>query len=180
MISFARRWLLCRESGVAVDVVCYGETMAMVAPVNSTPLLTSSMFQIKPGGAESNVAMYLASLGHAVAWVGRLGDDPLGHLVLRDVAAAGVNVSSVEFDQRFPTGVYFKDPGPEGSRVFYYRQNSAASQGGASVIESIESHDPTIVHLTGITPALSSQCDQIIECIVKQRHAGFATREFRH
>ena len=157
---------------MSIEVVSFGETMAMVAPIQASSLLDAQTFQINPGGAESNVAMYLSSLGHSTAWVSRLGDDPLGHLILRYVAAAGVDTSSVEMDQSHRTGVFFKDPTPEGTRVFYYRENSAASQSGLSILEKIHSHRPSIIHLTGITPALSPQCDGLIERLMENRLEG--------
>ena len=144
------------------EVVCVGETMAMVAPVHAEPLELAREVAIHTGGAESNVAMYLAGLGHQVAWVSRLGDDPLGHRVLADVAAAGVGTSLVEFDRAAPTGVYFKDPGPKGTRVFYYRRGSAASLMTAATLRSVLASPPRVVHASGITPALSPTCDEMM------------------
>ena len=144
------------------EVVCIGETMAMVAPVHPEPLELAREVAIHTGGAESNVAMYLAGLGHQVTWVSRLGDDPLGHRVLADVAAAGVGTSLVELDKAAPTGVYFKDPRPEGTRVFYYRRGSAASLMAADILRPALASPPRVVHVSGITPALSPTCDEMM------------------
>lgn len=141
-----------------LDAVCVGETMAMVAPQRAEPLEMATTMLICPGGAESNVAMYLADLGHRVAWLSRLGDDPLGRRVLKDIAATGVDTSLVEFDPTAPTGVYFKDPGPDQTRVFYYRKGSAASLMDAQIVATALCERPRVVHLTGITPALSADC----------------------
>jgi len=51
------------------------------------------------GGAESNVASALVALGHSAAWLGGVGDDPLGRRVLEDLTARGVDVSAVETDR---------------------------------------------------------------------------------
>lgn len=156
------------KGGGRCEAVCVGETMAMVTPVDPAPLETAELFTICAGGAESNVAMYLASLGHRVAWVGRLGDDPLGRRVLKDVSDAGVDTSLVELDATAPTGAYFKDPGPERTRVFYYRRESAASHMSLSQLAPILREPPPLVHLTGITPALSPACDEAMsELMVK-------------
>jgi 2-dehydro-3-deoxygluconokinase len=149
------------------EVVCLGETMAMVAPVRAEPLETAAEFALHSGGAESNVAMYLAGLGHRVRWVSRLGADPLGARVLRDVAAAGVDTSLVELDAGAPTGVYFKDPGPSGTRVFYYRRSSAASFMSEETLQPVLTSPPRVLHVSGITPALSSSCDYMMDCIFK-------------
>lgn len=147
------------------EVVCVGETMAMVTPVQAEPLEVASEFALHSGGAESNVAMYLAGLGHRVSWVSRLGDDPLGRRVLRNVSGAGVATTNVELDAAAPTGVYFKDPGPLGTRVFYYRRGSAASFMGPKTVEFLAASPPRVVHTSGITPALSFSCDNMTSAL---------------
>jgi len=148
------------------DAVCVGETMAMVTPEKPEPLEFARNVVICPGGAESNVAMYLAGLGHRVGWVSRLGADALGRRVLRDVSATGVDTSLVEIDEDAPTGVFFKDPGPGGTRVFYYRRGSAASLMNAALLGPALEGRPKLVHITGITPALSPECSEMIDALV--------------
>jgi 2-dehydro-3-deoxygluconokinase len=150
------------RNDVQLEVVCVGETMAMVTPEQPEPLEFAQTVVIHPAGAESNVAMYLASLGHRAGWVSRLGDDPLGRRVLRDVSAVGVDTSLVEIDENAPTGVFFKDPGLGRTRVFYYRRGSAASLMRAELLDPVLRMPPQLVHLTGITPALSQQCDDMM------------------
>jgi len=147
----------------SAEVVCIGETMAMVAPVKPEPLEEALQFALHTGGAESNVAMYLAGLGHSVSWVSRLGDDPLGRRVLGDISGAGVGTSLVELDALAPTGVYFKDPRPGGTRVFYYRRGSAASWMSPKTLEPLSTLAPRLVHVSGITPALSSTCAEMMD-----------------
>nr|WP_262927888.1 PfkB family carbohydrate kinase [Microbacterium sp. NIBRBAC000506063] len=60
------------------EVLCIGETMAMVTPVTGEPLRTAEEFHIASGGAECNVARHLARLGHRTAWASALGADALG------------------------------------------------------------------------------------------------------
>jgi len=151
--------------------VCVGETMAMVTPAEPEPLEAARAFAVHAGGAESTVAMYLAELGHRVAWVSRLGDDPLGRRVVREVAAAGVDTSLVDLDLAAPTGVYFKDPAPGGTNVYYYRRGSAASQMSPGTVERVLRHRPRLVHLTGITPALSVPCDAMISTLLDKAGA---------
>lgn len=151
----------------AADVLCLGETMALVAPAVPEPLESAGECTITAGGAESNVAIQLAALGHSVRWASRVGDDPLGHRVIGTIASAGVDTSLVELSTTAPTGVYFKDPGRCGSRVYYYRSGSAASTMddgflGAEVLESV-----AMVHLSGITPALSASCDRLVRSLLR-------------
>jgi 2-dehydro-3-deoxygluconokinase len=165
-----------REAGnppaVTPEAVCIGESMAMIAPERPEPLRTAEAFTIRAAGAESNVAMYLSALGHVVAWAGRVGDDPLGDRLLDDFARAGVDLSLVERDREAPTGVFFKDPGPDGTRVYYYRSGSAATRMTADVVTRVAVLRPKIVHVSGIVPALSARCSQITRAVVADRRLG--------
>jgi 2-dehydro-3-deoxygluconokinase len=143
-------------------VVCVGETMAALAPDPPGRLEDAEGLRLSVAGAESNVAMYLAGHGIDVAWVSALGDDPLGRRVRAAVAAAGVDVSAVRCDPGRPTGVLVKDPGPDGTRVHYYRRGSAASALGPRLLEQEPVRSAGLLHLTGVTPALSPSCRELV------------------
>src|SRR5699024_12873856 len=102
----------------------------------------------------------LAHLWRTPAWVSALGDDPLGRRILADIADRGVDTSRVQFHPHAPTGVYFKDPG---AGVHYYRAGSAASLMGPALLRGAGIESAHLVHLTGITPALSASCTHLAE-----------------
>jgi len=143
----------------AYDVVCVGESMALAAPDPPGPLRHARTLRLEVAGAESNVATYLAMLGARVAWVSRVGADPLGELLVDRIAAAGVDTRLVEVDLAAPTGVFFKDPGPDGTRVHYYRRGSAAARMGREVWAKVPAR---LAHLSGVTPALSDSCADLV------------------
>ncbi|MDN5727332.1 MAG: PfkB family carbohydrate kinase, partial [Propionibacteriales bacterium] len=150
----------------APEVICLGETMIMVTPEPAGPLAEAETCLLLPGGAESNVAMNLAALGHRVMWCSRLGADPLGDRILSRVAGHGVDTSAVVRDPVHPTGVYFKDPAPAGTTVHYYRAGSAASVMDETHLTSVDLTTTRIVHITGITPALSAGCAAMINSLI--------------
>lgn len=143
-------------------VVCVGETMAALAPTPSGPLVDADRLSLSVAGAESNVAMYLADHGIPVTWLSALGDDPLGARVRAAVAAAGVDVTHVSTDPARPTGLMLKNPSPAGTRVHYYRKGSAASALGPDLLDHEALRTAALVHFTGITPALSSSCRDLV------------------
>lgn len=143
-------------------VVCIGETMAALAPDPSSSLEYAEDLRVSVAGAESNVAMYLADLGVPVAWLSAVGDDPLGRRVLAEVEAAGVDVSGVRADPGRPTGLLVKEPTGSGTRVHYYRGNSAASAMGPDVLADDRLKSAAVLHLTGVTPALSPSCRNLV------------------
>ena len=74
------------------SVVTLGETMVRLAlpehgrPGAGTPL------SLGIGGAESNVAIAVARLGVASTWIGHVGDDDFGSMVIREILGEGVRV----------------------------------------------------------------------------------------
>ncbi|MGW7275972.1 sugar kinase [Streptomyces sp. NPDC054864] len=143
--------------GGATDVLTLGETM--VALRGSGPLKLGGSMDVSIAGAESNVAIGLARLGHAARWAGAVGDDEAGELVLRTLRAEGVDVSGATRDLDAPTGLILFEPRlPEVTRVHYYRAGSAGSRLTAAAVEGAFTSPgaPRVLHLTGITPALGA------------------------
>lgn len=154
---------------IAAEAVTFGETMAAMR--SGGPLRLGGTLNLSIAGAESNVAIGLARLGHSVAWAGRVGQDELGVLVLRTLRAENVDVSGAVTDPVRPTGlILFERRTRDVTRVQYYRSGSA---GGAleladllPVLAPADAPAPAgapplatarqrgIAHLTGITPAL--------------------------
>jgi 2-dehydro-3-deoxygluconokinase len=170
--------MAARSAGrVSVDVLCVGETMAAVAPADGAGIEAATSFVVHPAGAESNVAHALAGLGHTAGWVSALGVDPLGNRILAELRASGVDVSLVRRNEA-PTGVMVKDPGAHGSSVSYYRRGSAAAAMGPELIIELSAAKSRIVHLTGITPALSDSCAELVQRIMVDRSLAPTTVSF--
>lgn len=151
------------------EIITIGETMAAMAPQDYGPLRYVKGFQPRIAGAESNVAIGLARLGHSVAWISRLGADEFGEYVFREIRAEGVDVSGVQFDPDHRTGVMFKERRFSGeTSVYYYRENSAASHMDGSAIDGNTLKAASIVHLTGITPVLSESCLAMTREIIRR------------
>jgi len=62
----------------ALDLVTFGEIMVLLCAEPGRPLRSANKFDRSLAGAESNVAIGMARLGHQVGWFGRVGDDALG------------------------------------------------------------------------------------------------------
>ena len=147
----------------APRLIAIGETMALIAPARPEPLATTKDVRLLIGGAESNVAIHAAQLGIMSAWISAVGDDPLGVRVRDEVASHGVDVDWVATDAQAPTGVYFKDPG---RGVLYYRRGSAASAMTPDTVAGVPLEQADLVHVSGITPALSSTCAALIDSVI--------------
>ena len=147
----------------AFDVLTIGESMLTLYRDNS-----SEQFGWYVGGAESNVARYCAGLGLRTGWISRLGVGLAGLLVHDAISASGVDTSGVEFSETAPTGLMMKEIPVQNRRVQYYRTGSAASQ------MSPDSHlverclNSRLLHLTGITMALSDGCRDLVNTLLSE------------
>ncbi|WP_069774022.1 sugar kinase [Streptomyces sp. LUP30] len=144
-----------------VDVVALGESMVALLPSRPGRLADVPSFERGIGGAESNVVCALAAAGHPARWVSRVGADGFGDHLVQTVGSFGVDVGSVRRDPQRPTGVYFRTAGDRAGdehEVAYYRAGSAASAMSADTVDLDAVRAGRVLHLTGITAALSADC----------------------
>jgi 2-dehydro-3-deoxygluconokinase len=154
-------------------VVTLGETMGLFRAGSVGSLAQVSDFVLGIGGAESNVAIALSRLGTPARWVGRVGDDSIGRRVLRELRAEGLDVRGI-IDPSAATGVMIKEQRTNDStRVQYYRSESAGSRLAVDDLAEADIQNAALLHVTGITPALSVSATQaILEAISLAREAG--------
>ena len=156
------------------DCVTAGETMAAFLPQKTGSLRYVGSFAKAVAGAESNVAVGIAKLGHKSAWISRVGDDEFGEYIMRELRGEGVDVSHVKRDAKHPTGVMFKQSAAAGgSSVFYYRKDSAACGMTFEDIPEGIFNGTKVLHVSGITPVLSQSCNGMtVKAFGAARKAG--------
>ena len=139
-------------------LVTLGEPLIGLVAQRYGPLAEADTFSRHVTGAELNVAVGIARLGHPAAYIGRVGADGFGTTILRRLRAEGVDVSAVTIDPHAPTGLLVREKrvlGP--AEVEYYRARSAGSRLDRGDVEAAASIIAAAdwLHVTGITPALS-------------------------
>ena len=72
------------------EVVTLGECLIAFVATGPGPLAEAATFERFVAGAEANVAVGLARLGHAVAFIGRVGADGFGEAIRRRLLGEGV------------------------------------------------------------------------------------------
>ncbi|MEW2048281.1 sugar kinase [Streptomyces sp. NPDC005476] len=163
-----------RNAPDVVDVVALGESMVALLPSRPGRLADVPSFDRGIGGAESNVACALAAAGHAARWVSRVGTDGFGDHLVETVGSYGVDVTSVRRDPARPTGVYFRTAGDratEAHEVAYYRAGSAAAAMSVDTVGLDAVRAGRVLHLTGITAALSADCLGLLRELTAPRPA---------
>ena len=150
------------------DLVTLGETLLRLSPPGMLRFDQTRSFEAGIGGSELNVGCVLARLGRRVAWVSRLPTGPLGRIIDGEARRHGVDTSHVKWIDDARQGLMFFEagPAPRNARVIYDRKNSAAAGMtlGDADWEALVAAS-TRVHLSGITPALSASCRELVVAV---------------
>lgn len=161
------------------EVITLGEAMALLYPLEPCSLSTAPALALGVAGAESNFAIALSHFGHQVHFITRVGNDPFGQRIRTALADAAIDVTDVLTDDLAPTGVFFREWLPDGQRrVFYYRAGSAASRLVPEDLRPEVFAGVRLLHLTGITPALSSSCAATVTRAIELAHEAGAMVAF--
>jgi 2-dehydro-3-deoxygluconokinase len=145
-------------------LLALGETMALLTAAEVGRLRHAGSLTLGVAGAESNVAIGACRLGCPAAWVGRVGDDELGELVVSRIRAEGVDVGGVVRDPDAPTSLMLKERRTATMvRVRYYRRDGPGARLRPDDLDPGQVGAAGIVHLTGITPALSDSARATVE-----------------
>lgn len=137
-------------------IVCFGELLLRLTAPGKELLLQSGRLDVDVGGAEANVAVGLARLGHDVAMVSRVPAGPLGDAAIGHPRRYGIDMSGVTAGEG-RMGLYFLSPGA-GARptdIVYDREGSAFAGVGIGDFDwEVLLDGAGLLHVSGITPAL--------------------------
>lgn len=137
-------------------LVFFGELLIRLTAPGNELLMQSPSLGIHVGGAEANVAIGLAHLGHACAMVSTVPQNALGRGAVAGVRGAGVDCTAVATGAG-RMGLYFLSVGAglRSSEIVYDRAGSsfAASTSGDYDWDALLD-GAGLLHLSGITPAL--------------------------
>ncbi|HEO8422263.1 carbohydrate kinase, PfkB family protein [Mycobacteroides abscessus subsp. abscessus] len=141
----------------SIDVITFGEAMAMFIADSCGPLHEINHFTMELAGAETNVAIGLAKLGYNASFVSKVGADAFGKFIMEKLQKHQVQVDQIITDTQFPTGFQLKSRVTEGDpEVQYFRKGSAASHLAISDFSEHYFQKAKHLHMTGIPLALSS------------------------
>ncbi|MEU3745535.1 MULTISPECIES: sugar kinase [Streptomyces] len=161
------------------ELVTLGEVMAVAAATTPGPLATGAPLRLGWAGAEATVAVGVSRLGHSAAWTGRVGEDATGAMVLAGLRAEGVDVSGARMDPAAPTGLMLRERRTaDRLRVTYYRAGLAGSRLAPQDLDEARIAGARILHVTGITPALSPTARAAVERAVTVARAAGVTVSF--
>ena len=115
------------RASTSSDVVCFGDLLMDFVPTKSgLDFADLPTFQPVPGGAAANVAVGLVKLGVSSKFLGKVGDEPFGHVLIDTLEREGVDVTSIRLESKARTALAFVTLTKDGERDFmFYRHPSA-------------------------------------------------------
>lgn len=162
-------------NGSGGRVVCFGELLLRLAAPGREFLLQTPRLDVYYGGAEANVAVSLARLGHPAAMVSVLPDNHLAHAALGELRRWGVDTSRVQYGPG-RMGLYFLETGAihRPSDILYDREDTAFSNAPAEAVDWSEAlRGAGRLHLSGASAAVSAlAAEAVIRAAEQARSMG--------
>ena len=153
-----------------MDVVALGELLIDFTE-NGTSAQDNKLFEANPGGAPCNVLAMLQKLGHQTAFIGKVGQDAFGRLLVDAVKEQGIDTTGVRYDDNVHTTLAFVQTAADGDRDFSFYRNP-----GADMMLTADEVDLSLVRNAKIFHFGSlSMTDKICENATK--HAIAAAKE---
>jgi 2-dehydro-3-deoxygluconokinase len=133
------------------DLLAIGEALVELnQPKDGAPFVQGF------GGDTSNAMIAAARLGADAAYFTAVGTDRFGQALTELWMREGVDASRIVVSGGAHTGLYFVTHGPDGHEFSYLRAGSAASRIGESDLPVDRIRETKILHLSGISQAISS------------------------
>lgn len=114
---------MCEEA--VYDVVALGELLIDFTPV-STDGAGCPTLKANPGGAPGNLLAALSRYGRRTAFLGKVGEDAFGHLLLESLRRAGVQTRGIRLTSSAFTTLAFVTLDAAGDRSFSFARKPGA------------------------------------------------------
>lgn len=153
------------------DLVTFGETMLRFSPPGNERLETTTEFEVRAAGAESNVAVAASRLGAEATWISKLPASPLGRRVTSELESYGLETDVVRSEEGRQGTYYLEFAGePRGTNVIYDRANAAVTTASAEELPAERIRESEWFYTSGITPALSETLRETTETLLRTAH----------
>ncbi len=150
--------------------ITMGELLLRLSPPNYDKICTTTSFNATYGGAEANVAVSLANLGIDASYFTIVPNTAIGKAGIRYLRSNGVHCTPCLYSDKGRMGIYFLEEGfgVRQSNVTYDRAGSSLATYDFTKLDFKEIlKDFTWLHLSGITPALSQNCRDMVMLALK-------------
>ena len=125
-------------------------------------------------GTEANVTCLLSRLGWKCGFISTLPDNPLGRRVINEYSLSGLDLSAVTWRESGRVAIYYVEYAapPRSTTVFYDRKDTCFANMTVNDIDWDYLLDTRLLHLSGITIALSDSMREILLEAVQRAKAN--------
>lgn len=153
------------------SVLLVGEPMGLLIAKSEGAFEDVDEYSVAIAGAEFNVAVGLTRLGHDASYLTKLGGDPFGKRIVKFMRREGIATDDILYDESLRTGFMLKGSTTQGDpAIYYFRAGSAASTLSPSDVIGLDFSKFSMIHMTGITPALSDSTRDLCRFLAVKAH----------
>lgn len=153
------------------SILLVGEPMGLFIAKTEGAFEDVDEYAVATCGAEFNVAIGLTRLGHKASYLTKLGPDPFGKRIIKQMRAEGIATDDILYDDTLRTGFMLKGSTSVGDpAIYYFRAGSAASTLSPADVEGLDFSKFSAIHMTGITPALSDATRDLCRFLAAKAH----------
>ncbi|MBO0449703.1 sugar kinase [Enterococcus sp. MJM12] len=151
------------------EFLTIGEPIALFGSEEVDKSLKDALhFQKFLAGAEVNVAVGVARLGHSSEYITQVGKDPFGEFIIDRLHENKIGTDYISESADFWTAFQLKDRVSDGDpSIFYFRKGSAAAHFEKEVLDKIDFSEVKMAHLSGIFPAISPEAQEAFRYLIK-------------
>lgn len=147
----------------AFDVVALGELLVDFTE-NGISTQGNPMLEANPGGAPCNVLSMLQNLGKRTAFIGKVGADAFGQMLMQAVSNQGINTDNLVMDDTVHTTLAFVHTDKDGDRNFSFYRNPGADM----MLRWNEIHEDVLADTKIFHFGTLSMTDEQIEKVTKK------------
>lgn len=160
-------------------LILVGEPMGLLIAKEEGAMEDVKNYCLATAGAELNVAIGVGRLGQNVSYLTKVGDDPLGKLIINTLQNNKIGTELVSVSEDRMTGFMMKSKVTKGDpEICYFRKNSAASSLQTEDVDKIDFTKYSNLHLTGIFAALSDTTRQTAYYLIQKAKEHHITVSF--
>ena len=157
---------------MSYDVIALGELLIDFISCGISAQ-NNPIFEANPGGAPGNVLAMLAKLGKRTAFIGKVGDDMFGQVLIDSLTKCGISTENVLVDSSAGTTLAFVHNTPDGDREFsFFRKPGADTLLRANDLDLGVIEECSIFHIGTLSLTHQPSRDATITAVATAKAAG--------
>lgn len=152
-----------------MSILCIGEMLIDFTPVSGM----KNTYTANPGGAPANVAVSAARNGIRSGFLGKLGNDDFGRLLISTLKNDNVDILLPELTDEATTTLAFVSLDEKGDRSFTFARKPGADMLlSIGDVEKVDFSSWDIVHAGSVSQSQSPEKDAVLFALKKAKEAG--------